>query len=90
MFVMCLGDRLYAVREFDREKQKSYLVYISITDNGIPPMTGVSELKVIIGDVNDNEMKPGSSEIFVNSNPVSSPFINLQYQLLINLACCYV
>lgn len=78
--IVCLGDRLYAVREFDREKQKSYLVYISITDNGIPPMTGVSELKVIIGDVNDNAMKPGSSEIFVNSNPVS---INVPYQLLL-------
>lgn len=50
---------------FDREEKKSYQVPISITDNGIPNMTGTSTLTVIIGDQNDNPMKKGSSSIFV-------------------------
>lgn len=61
------GDKLYPKIEFDRERKKMYSVFIAITDNGYPSLTGVSELRVIIGDVNDNEMRPGSSEIYVNS-----------------------
>lgn len=50
---------------FDREQQKEYLVPIVIKDSGTPSMTGTSTLTVIIGDVNDNRMHPGSKSIFV-------------------------
>lgn len=60
-----LGNQLTALATFDREEKKSYQVQIAITDNGIPNMTGTSTLTVIIGDVNDNPMKPGSSDIFI-------------------------
>lgn len=70
------GDRLLPNKVFDREQKKFYLVYIAITDSGNPPLTGVSVLKVIIGDVNDNPMNPGSSEIFVNSiGPAMPPTV---------------
>ncbi|KAG8306866.1 hypothetical protein J6590_037459 [Homalodisca vitripennis] len=59
------GNDLTALVTFDREEKKSYQVQISITDNGIPAMTGTSTLTVVIGDVNDNAMKKGSSDIFI-------------------------
>lgn len=49
----------------DREVQKEYQVPILISDNGNPPLTGVSYLTVIVGDINDNKMHPGSKTIFV-------------------------
>ena len=54
---------LTAKRSFDREQKKEYKVPIKICDN--KQLCGVSDLKLIIGDVNDNPMSPGSSEIFV-------------------------
>ncbi|XP_065357962.1 putative neural-cadherin 2 isoform X1 [Calliphora vicina] len=54
-----------SLRPFDREQQKSYLIPIEIKDNGSPAMTGTSTLTVIIGDVNDNKMLPGSKEVLV-------------------------
>lgn len=59
------GDDLYALVEFDREQQKYYDIPITITDNGQPPLSGTSILRVIIGDENDNEAKDGESSIFV-------------------------
>ncbi|XP_056645235.1 DE-cadherin [Diorhabda sublineata] len=59
------GDRLYALVSFDREEQKYYDIPIDITDSGQPTQHGVSTLRVIIGDVNDNEAKDGNSTIFV-------------------------
>ncbi|CAG9855473.1 unnamed protein product [Phyllotreta striolata] len=56
---------LYALEEFDREKQKYYDIPISITDSGIPEQTGTSILRVIIGDINDNVAGDGNSTIFV-------------------------
>lgn len=64
-FTINQQSQLIALVQFDREQQKYYLIPIAITDSGIPPMTGVSILKVIIGDRNDNPMKTGSSNIFV-------------------------
>ncbi|XP_065212799.1 DE-cadherin isoform X2 [Planococcus citri] len=58
------GD-LFAEVRFDREEQKEYLIPIKITDSGSPPQSGVDTLKVVIGDVNDNPAKEGSSSIFV-------------------------
>ncbi|XP_017769994.1 PREDICTED: DE-cadherin [Nicrophorus vespilloides] len=59
------NDQLYAKDVFDREEKKFYDIPIEITDSGIPPLTGISILRVIIGDENDNEAKDGESSIFV-------------------------
>lgn len=58
---------------FDREEKKMYNIPITITDNGIPTMTGTSTLQVVIGDENDNPMKPGRSSIFVYTYKGESP-----------------
>ncbi|XP_065341407.1 DE-cadherin isoform X3 [Cloeon dipterum] len=68
--------QIEAIRRFDREQQKTYLVPIVISDIGTPQMSGTSTLTVVIGDENDNEMKPGHSEIFVyNYKGLSSSVI---------------
>ena len=54
-----------SLRMFDREQRKEFLVPIVIKDSGNPAMSGTSTLTVIIGDINDNKMQPGSKEIFV-------------------------
>ena len=54
---------LVTKKTFDREEQKEYYIPITIEDNKGLPAT--STLRLIIGDVNDNDMKPGSSNIFV-------------------------
>ena len=54
-----------SLRSFDREQQKEFLIPIVIKDSGNPAMSGTSTLTVVIGDVNDNKMQPGSKEIFV-------------------------
>ncbi|KAL3289462.1 hypothetical protein HHI36_022884 [Cryptolaemus montrouzieri] len=56
---------LYAKVQFDREERKYYDVPIAITDHGAPSLTGISILRVIIGDENDNAALPGSSSITV-------------------------
>ncbi|TGZ48742.1 Uncharacterized protein DBV15_06802 [Temnothorax longispinosus] len=64
------GDGMAVVsslRSFDREQQKEFLIPIVIKDSGNPSMSGTSTLTVIIGDVNDNKMQPGSKEIFGQS-----------------------
>lgn len=58
---------------FDREEQKIYNIPIKISDRGIPTMTGTSTLQVVIGDENDNDMKPGRSSIFVYTYKGESP-----------------
>uniref|UniRef100_A0A8D8QW96 DE-cadherin n=2 Tax=Cacopsylla melanoneura TaxID=428564 RepID=A0A8D8QW96_9HEMI len=67
------GDLLKARTTFDREEKKSYIIPIAITDSGSPPMTGISNLTVIIGDVNDNPMEPGKSSIFVYNYKGEAP-----------------
>lgn len=49
----------------DREVQKEYQVPIVIRDNGNPALSATSYLTVIVGDINDNKMHPGSKTIFV-------------------------
>lgn len=66
-----MGDRLHARVIFDREEQKYYMVPISVTDSGDPPLSRTSFMKVIIGDVNDNPAKPGFSQIFIYNYEVS-------------------
>lgn len=62
-----------SLRSFDREQQKEYLIPIIIKDHGNPAMTGTSTLTVVIGDVNDNKMQPGSKEIFVYNYQGQAP-----------------
>ncbi|XP_075992348.1 neural cadherin isoform X1 [Anticarsia gemmatalis] len=62
-----------SLRSFDREQQKEYLIPIIIKDHGNPAMTGTSTLTVVIGDVNDNKMQPGSKEILVYSYQGQAP-----------------
>lgn len=56
---------IFSKQRLDREQQKEYQVPIMIRDNGNPALTGTSYLTVIVGDVNDNKMYPGSKTIFV-------------------------
>ncbi|XP_076394562.1 neural-cadherin isoform X3 [Megachile rotundata] len=62
-----------SLRSFNREQQKEYLIPIVIKDSGTPSMSGTSTLTVIIGDVNDNKMQPGSKDIFVYNYAGQSP-----------------
>uniref|UniRef100_A0AAY4BAX3 Uncharacterized protein n=1 Tax=Denticeps clupeoides TaxID=299321 RepID=A0AAY4BAX3_9TELE len=56
-----------ALRTFDREQQKQYLLPILMIDSGVPPMSSTSTLTVIIGDRNDHPHAPGHSEFIVYS-----------------------
>ncbi|XP_050303597.1 neural-cadherin-like [Anthonomus grandis grandis] len=61
------------LRQFDREDQKEYHIPIAIKDSGNPAMTGTSTITVIIGDINDHKMQPGSKNIFVYNYEGQSP-----------------
>lgn len=54
-----------ALRSFDREQQKQYLLPILMIDSGSPPMSSTSTLTVIIGDKNDHPHAPGHSKFIV-------------------------
>ncbi|XP_027005788.2 neural-cadherin [Tachysurus fulvidraco] len=54
-----------ALRTFDREQQKEYLLPILMADSGSPPMSSTSTLTIIIGDKNDHPHAPGHSEFIV-------------------------
>ena len=60
--------------KFDREKQKQYSIPVVVSDSEAADprsKTGTSLFTVIIGDENDNDMKPGSSAIQVFNFEVS-------------------
>ena len=67
------GTDYYLVTKvmFDREEQKEYQIPIRIEDN--KGMAATSELKLVIGDVNDNPMAPGASSIFVYNYKGEAP-----------------
>lgn len=50
---------------FDREEQKFYYMPIVMSDSGTPPATGTNTLTIEIGDINDNEHRPGHKDILV-------------------------
>ena len=54
---------LVAKREFDREQKKEFSIPIKICDKD--KLCATSDLTLTIGDVNDNPMESGSSEVFV-------------------------
>jgi len=60
-----LGGKYYlkTLTDFDREVKKVYQIPIRIEDN--KGMAATSILRLVIGDRNDNAMKPGASTIFV-------------------------
>lgn len=70
-----------SLRSFDREQQKEYLIPIVIKDSGNPAMSGTSTLTVVIGDVNDNKMQPGSKDIFVYNYMVSYADLICSYSI---------
>ncbi|XP_063231568.1 DE-cadherin [Bacillus rossius redtenbacheri] len=72
-FAITNSKDLQALVTFDREERKEYILPIAITDSGSPPLTGTSTLKIVIGDVNDNPMGPGESNIFVYNYKGESP-----------------
>lgn len=78
-----------SLRSFDREQQKEFLIPIVIKDSGNPSMSGTSTLTVIIGDVNDNKMQPGSKEIFVYNYAVRTYITlnKLQYLSFLYASC---
>lgn len=59
------NDYLVALDVYDREAQKEYFIPIMVSDSGYPRQKNVSILHLIIGDINDNPMKEGHSNIFV-------------------------
>nr|BAD91055.1 Af2-cadherin [Artemia franciscana] len=66
-----------SLRSFDREQQKEYHVPIVIKDSGSPAMSATSTLTIVIGDVNDNKMQPGSKEIFVYNYMGQAPDVDI-------------
>ncbi len=66
------GD-LHSLRLFDREQQKDYYVSYLMKDSFDPPRVLNGTLKVVIGDVNDHKMKPGSKNILVYSDQHTVP-----------------
>uniref|UniRef100_A0A3Q4GQ18 Cadherin domain-containing protein n=1 Tax=Neolamprologus brichardi TaxID=32507 RepID=A0A3Q4GQ18_NEOBR len=61
---------LTALRTFDRERQKEFLIPIIMSDSGSPAKTVTSTLTVTIGDQNDHAHVAGEKKIFINSHRV--------------------
>ncbi|KRX68303.1 Cadherin-related tumor suppressor [Trichinella sp. T9] len=54
---------LKTTRPLDREFQEEYIIAVSIADNGIPPKTTITSIKIVILDMND--MAPESEMLHV-------------------------
>ncbi|XP_054588647.2 neural-cadherin [Nothobranchius furzeri] len=57
-----------ALRTFDRERQKEFLLPIVMSDSGHPARTVTSTLTVTIGDQNDHPHVAGEKQISINSH----------------------
>ncbi|XP_060714973.1 neural-cadherin [Tachysurus vachellii] len=57
-----------ALRAFDRERQKEFLLPVVMTDSGNPPKTVTSTLTITIGDKNDHAHVSGEKTIYLNSH----------------------
>ncbi|KAJ3593949.1 hypothetical protein NHX12_006282 [Muraenolepis orangiensis] len=64
---------LTALRTFDRERQKEFLIPVVVSDSGVPPKTVTSTLTVTIGDQNDHAHLPGEKKIVINSHQGRMP-----------------
>uniref|UniRef100_A0A8C7PBT5 Neural-cadherin-like n=1 Tax=Oncorhynchus mykiss TaxID=8022 RepID=A0A8C7PBT5_ONCMY len=58
---------LTALRRFDRERQREFLLPVVMTDSGRPPMTVTNTLTITVGDQNDNAHQEGEKEIYFHS-----------------------
>uniref|UniRef100_A0A3Q3XD46 Uncharacterized protein n=1 Tax=Mola mola TaxID=94237 RepID=A0A3Q3XD46_MOLML len=59
---------LTALKMFDRERQKEFLIPIIMSDSGHPAKTVTRTLTVTIGDQNDHAHVAGQKKIFINSH----------------------
>ncbi|XP_036440182.1 neural-cadherin [Colossoma macropomum] len=59
---------IMALRAFDRERQKEFLLPVIMTDSGKPPKTVTSTLTITIGDKNDHAHLAGEKKIYINSH----------------------
>ncbi|XP_066511028.1 neural-cadherin-like [Hoplias malabaricus] len=57
-----------ALRAFDRERQKEFILPVIMTDSGKPPKTVTSTLTITIGDKNDHPHLTGEKKIYINSH----------------------
>uniref|UniRef100_A0A8C1J2C5 Si:ch211-186j3.6 n=1 Tax=Cyprinus carpio TaxID=7962 RepID=A0A8C1J2C5_CYPCA len=55
-----------ALRAFDRERQKEFLLPVIMTDSGSPPKTITNTLTITIGDENDHAHIAGQKKVFIN------------------------
>lgn len=55
-----------ALRAFDRERQKEFLLPVIMTDSGNPPKTVTNTLTITIGDENDHAHTAGQKKVFIN------------------------
>ncbi|XP_019740005.1 neural-cadherin [Hippocampus comes] len=58
---------LTALRTFDRERQKEFLIPVVMSDSGHPAKTVTGTLTVTIGDYNDHPHDGGEKTIFINT-----------------------
>ncbi|XP_061620755.1 neural-cadherin [Phyllopteryx taeniolatus] len=59
---------LTALRTFDRERQKEFLIPVVMSDSGRPAKTVTGTLTVTIGDYNDHAHVGGEKTIFINTH----------------------
>ncbi|KAG7253798.1 hypothetical protein CRUP_032426 [Coryphaenoides rupestris] len=64
---------LTALRTFDRERRKEFLIPVVMSDSGVPPKTVTGTLTVTIGDQNDHAHLPGEKKIVINSHKGRMP-----------------
>jgi len=75
---------VYSRTTFDREVEKQYLLPIVIKDSGFPAQTSTNTLTVVIGDINDNNMRDGWKKIsvfYIRNSHSKSDFQNKRQQL---------
>ncbi|XP_076854322.1 LOW QUALITY PROTEIN: neural-cadherin [Brachyhypopomus gauderio] len=57
-----------ALRAFDRERQKEFLLPVIMADSGKPPQTVTGTLTITIGDKNDHAHVAGEKKIYINTH----------------------
>ncbi|KAM4621498.1 protocadherin-18b isoform 3-T3 [Polymixia lowei] len=71
---------LVVMRELDRELQSSYQLQLTASDNGVPPKSGSTLLKISISDSNDNSPAFDEQAYVINlleNNPLGTLIIDL-------------
>ncbi|XP_029368111.1 protocadherin-18b isoform X2 [Echeneis naucrates] len=71
---------LVVMRELDREVQSSYQLQLTASDNGVPPKSGSTLLKISISDSNDNSPAFDEQSYVINlleNSPLGTLIIDL-------------